>query len=131
MRIAALVTPNLPELKALGGDSIAARYGCTVLAKGGPGEGEKLMDRLFDAQGEIARCEDRRVDTEHTHGTGCTRASAIAMGMAQGMALKEAIGRTRQYVRARLLVEIGRATVSTPVTKTPIDGRLQGKKKNI
>src|SRR3546814_14745787 len=31
MRIAALVTPNLPELKALGGDSIAARYGCTVL----------------------------------------------------------------------------------------------------
>src|SRR3546814_1667964 len=42
MRIAALVTPNLPELKALGGDSIAARYGCTVLAKGGHGEGEML-----------------------------------------------------------------------------------------
>src|SRR3546814_10865987 len=68
MRIAALVTPNLPELKALGGDSIAARYGCTVLAKGGHGEGEMLMDRLFAAQGEIARWEDRRIDTEHTHG---------------------------------------------------------------
>lgn len=107
MRIATLVTPNLPELEALGGDTIAARYGCTVLAKGGHGEGEMLMDRLFDAQGEVARWEDRRIDTEHTHGTGCTLASAIVTGMAQGMALTDAIGRAREYVRAALLAAPG------------------------
>src|SRR3546814_6443908 len=48
MRIAALVMPNLPERKALGGDSIAARNVCTVLSKGGLWEGELLMDCMLD-----------------------------------------------------------------------------------
>jgi hydroxymethylpyrimidine/phosphomethylpyrimidine kinase len=107
MRIATLVTPNIPELAALGGDGIAARYGCTVLAKGGHAKGDLLVDRLFDAGGEIARWEDQRIDTPHTHGTGCTLASAIAAGLGQGMALVDAIARARRYVRASLLAAPG------------------------
>lgn len=107
MRIATLVTPNLPELAALGGDAIARRFGCTVLAKGGHAAGDLLVDRLFDASGEIARWEDQRIATLHTHGTGCTLASAITTGLAQGMTLTDAIARARQYVRAALLAAPG------------------------
>jgi hydroxymethylpyrimidine/phosphomethylpyrimidine kinase len=107
MRIATLVTPNIPELAALGGDGIAGRYGCTVLAKGGHAEGDILVDRLFDAGGEIARWEDQRIDTPHTHGTGCTLASAIAVGLGQGMTLTDAIARARRYVRAALMAAPG------------------------
>ena len=107
MRIATLVTPNIPELAALGGDGIAGRYGCTVLAKGGHAEGDLLVDRLFDAGGEIARWEDKRIGTPHTHGTGCTLASGIAAGLGQGMALTDAIARARRYVRAALMAAPG------------------------
>ena len=107
MRLATVVTPNIPELAALGGDAIAGRYGCTMLAKGGHAEGDLLVDRLFDASGEIARWEDSRIDTPHTHGTGCTLASAIATGLGQGMALTDAIARARRYVRAALLAAPG------------------------
>ena len=107
MRIATVVTPNIPELAALGGDAIAARYGCTVLAKGGHGTSDILLDRLFDADGEIARWQDPRIDTPHTHGTGCTLASAIATGLGQGMMLADAIVRARRYVRAALLAAPG------------------------
>lgn len=102
MRLATLVTPNIPELEALGGDSIAHRFGCAVLAKGGHAEGDVLTDRLFDASGELARWTDPRIDTPHTHGTGCTLASAIATGLAQGMPLNDSIARARIYVRAAL-----------------------------
>src|SRR3546814_11218824 len=69
IRFAALVTQTLPELKALGGDSIAARNGCPVIATGGRGEDDKPMDRLFHAPGYIARWGDRRTEPGHTHGT--------------------------------------------------------------
>ncbi|CAN5175324.1 bifunctional hydroxymethylpyrimidine kinase/phosphomethylpyrimidine kinase [soil metagenome] len=102
MRIATLVTPNIPELAALGGDGIAARFGCTVLAKGGHGEGATLTDRLFDASGIIKQWRSARIDTVHTHGTGCTLASALAVGLAQGMGIVSAVDRARRYVRASL-----------------------------
>jgi hydroxymethylpyrimidine/phosphomethylpyrimidine kinase len=43
--------------------------------------------------------ESPRIDTRHTHGTGCTLASAIAAGLAQGLAIEEAVDRAREYVR--------------------------------
>ncbi|WP_070158257.1 bifunctional hydroxymethylpyrimidine kinase/phosphomethylpyrimidine kinase [Sphingobium phenoxybenzoativorans] len=99
MRIATVVTPNIPELAALGGDSIAKRFGCTVLAKGGHGEGATLTDRLFDAGGTIKQWRSQRIDTPHTHGTGCTLASALATGLAQGLGIVSAIDMARRYVR--------------------------------
>ena len=99
---ATLVTPNLPELAALGGEESLAARANAVLIKGGHGEGDMLVDRLVSGDGELARWEDPRIDTIHTHGTGCTLASAIATGLGQGLDLAEAIARSRRFIRAAL-----------------------------
>jgi hydroxymethylpyrimidine/phosphomethylpyrimidine kinase len=104
MRIASLTTPNLPELDALGGE--AAMPGLTLI-KGGHGEGDRIVDRLIGPDGEVARWEDDRVQTTSTHGTGCTLASAIAVGLAQGLAMNTAIARAREFVRAALRAASG------------------------
>ncbi|SKB68294.1 bifunctional hydroxymethylpyrimidine kinase/phosphomethylpyrimidine kinase [Sphingopyxis flava] len=101
---AALVTPNLGELAALGGEEAILAHGCALLVKGGHGEGEMVTDRLFEPDGgEVARWEAPRIETPHTHGTGCTLASAIATGLAQGMPLEPATARARDFVRLSLL----------------------------
>ena len=108
---ASLLTPNLPEAEALAGLSIgsvddmrrAAEALLTlgvpaVLLKGGHLPGPEVVDLLATADG----CESfsaPRIDTRHTHGTGCTLASAVATGLAQGMALRDAVLRARHYVR--------------------------------
>lgn len=97
--LAALTTPNLPELEALGGE--AAIKG-PALIKGGHGGGDTIVDRLVDGGRELARWEDPRIDTPHSHGTGCTLASAIATGLGQGLDLVHAIERARLFVRLAL-----------------------------
>ena len=101
---AMVATPNLPELDALGGEDAVLAHGCSLLVKGGHAEGETVTDRLIEpGEGEVARWEAPRIDTRHTHGTGCTLASAIATGLAQGMPLEPAIARARDFVRLSLL----------------------------
>ncbi|MCC7274390.1 MAG: bifunctional hydroxymethylpyrimidine kinase/phosphomethylpyrimidine kinase [Alphaproteobacteria bacterium] len=107
---ATLLTPNLPEAEALLGRAIpdaaamaeaaVALRGlgpAAVLLKGGHAEGPVVVDVLADAEGTLA-FESPRIATRHTHGTGCTLASAVATGIAQGMALRLAVGRARAYV---------------------------------
>ncbi len=101
---AAVVTPNLGELAALGGEEAILAHGCALLVKGGHGEGEMVTDRLLEADtGEVAGWEAPRIDTAHTHGTGCTLASATATGLAQGMPVEPAVARARDFVRLSLL----------------------------
>ncbi|WP_176596318.1 MULTISPECIES: bifunctional hydroxymethylpyrimidine kinase/phosphomethylpyrimidine kinase [Sphingobium] len=107
MALATLVTPNIPELDALGGEGIAIRFATHVLAKGGHGEGPMLTDRLIGPQGVFKAWSDARIDTPHTHGTGCTLASAIATGLGQGLDLIAAIERGRKYVREALTLAPG------------------------
>lgn len=107
MAIATLVTPNIPELAALGGEEIAVRFGTHVLAKGGHGEGPMLTDRLIGPQGVRKAWSNARIETPHTHGTGCTLASAIATGLGQGADLVDAIERGRKYVREALALAPG------------------------
>ena len=73
-----------------------------VLLKGGHLDGDVLTDVLY-ADGGIECFSDDRIDTRHTHGTGCTLASALATGLAQGMALRDAVVRARAYVRTAIL----------------------------
>lgn len=104
MARAAVTTPNVDELAALGGEAAVLAHGCALLAKGGHGEGETVIDRLIEPDaGEVARWEAPRIATSHTHGTGCTLASAIATGLAQGMPLEPAVARARDFVRLALL----------------------------
>ena len=107
---AAVLTPNLPEAEALTGLAIAdvdamKRAGAALLAlgpdavllKGGHLEGEVLTDLLF-AEGGVQAFEGPRIATTSTHGTGCTLASAVAAGLAQGMGMIDAVTRARDYV---------------------------------
>lgn len=102
MEMATLTTPNLPELEALGGAAEAVQRAGHLLIKGGHAAGDRLVDQLIDRTGEVMRWEDARIETRHTHGTGCTLASAIATGLGQGWTLEDAISRARRFVRAAL-----------------------------
>jgi hydroxymethylpyrimidine/phosphomethylpyrimidine kinase len=108
---AEIVTPNLPEAAILCGATIGnlaqmraagealLLLGCrAVLVKGGHLSGETVPDVLVTAGG--ARVwESPRIATRHTHGTGCTLASAIAAGLAQGQDVESAVDRARTYVQ--------------------------------
>jgi hydroxymethylpyrimidine/phosphomethylpyrimidine kinase len=115
MSLATLITPNAPELEALTGRSVtdiakleaaarvlAERSGSAVLAKGGHLAGELLTDLLVARDGTVSRWQDERIDSPHTHGTGCTLASAIATGLAAGLPLPRAVERGRLFVRMAL-----------------------------
>ena len=108
--LARLLTPNLPEAEALAGMRIgsedemqhAAEALLTlgvpaVLLKGGHLPGDTVIDLLVTEEG-CERFSGPRIQTRHTHGTGCTLASAIATGLAQGLALGPSVARARDYV---------------------------------
>jgi hydroxymethylpyrimidine/phosphomethylpyrimidine kinase len=59
------------------------------------------VDILLDEEGEL-RLEAPRVDTINTHGTGCTLSSAIAAGLARGLAFREAVAEAKVYVTAAI-----------------------------
>ncbi|MCW5772894.1 MAG: bifunctional hydroxymethylpyrimidine kinase/phosphomethylpyrimidine kinase [Rhodospirillaceae bacterium] len=111
---ATVVTPNLPEAEGLLGRRIASAAEMrdagkallqlgpkAVLMKGGHLAGATVIDVLVTAD-EVQAFESPRIDSRHTHGTGCTLASAIATGLAQGMKLAEAVARARAYVQAAI-----------------------------
>ncbi len=116
MDCALLVTPNLPELEVLTGlaglaeveaiteaaAALAERHGCAVLAKGGHAGGERVRDVLVHPDGRAALFEDPRIVTRHTHGTGCTLASAIATLIGHGQPLEHCVRLGRRFVRAAL-----------------------------
>ncbi|MDP6352209.1 MAG: bifunctional hydroxymethylpyrimidine kinase/phosphomethylpyrimidine kinase [Alphaproteobacteria bacterium] len=109
-----LVTPNLPEAERLTGVSIHAPDAMeaagrrildlgakAVLVKGGHLAGTRIVDLLVTAD-EVRSFESTRIETRHTHGTGCTLASAIATGLAQKLSLADAVARARDYVAAAI-----------------------------
>jgi hydroxymethylpyrimidine/phosphomethylpyrimidine kinase len=112
---AALLTPNAPEAEALTGLSVAttddlrrageallAAGAKAVLMKGGHVAGERVTDVLMTPDGETI-FEGERIESRHTHGTGCTLASACAVGLAQGLPLVEAVARAWDYVHEAIL----------------------------
>jgi hydroxymethylpyrimidine/phosphomethylpyrimidine kinase len=113
--LAALVTPNVPEAEALTGlkaesvddlPRLAERlltFGCAaVLVKGGHLPGDQVVDVLRTIDGIGEQFEGRRVMTRSSHGTGCTMASAIATGVAEGLTLVSAVQRARRFVTRAL-----------------------------
>lgn len=102
MRIAALTTPNLPELEALGGRDALLEKRYPLLIKGGHAEGDHIVDRLDLAPDQSVEWTDVRIETRNTHGTGCTLASAIATGLGQGLSLQQSVERARLFVRLAL-----------------------------
>ena len=104
MRIATVTTPNIPEAEALGGAEAILRHGCHVVLKGGHADGDCVIDRVLAPNGEeVARLEGKRFDTDHTHGTGCTFASALAFGLGGGLNLTDAFHQAVRFVRLAIL----------------------------
>lgn len=102
MAVASIVTPNVPELNALGGIAPVLRYGGHVLVKGGHGEGDEIVDQLLGPNGKHREWRAPRIATTSTHGTGCTLASAVAAGLGQGMDAGAAVDRAITFVRLAL-----------------------------
>jgi len=101
IRRATLTTPNLPELEALGGLDEVRGATNAVLVKDGHGDGAQVEDVLHGPSGTIA-FRTPRIDTRHTHGTGCTLSSAIATGLGAGLPLEQATERGIRFVEAAL-----------------------------
>lgn len=107
MAIATLTTPNVPELVALGGDAGMQARGATYVAKGGDAVGAEVIDRLVVPGRDEKVWTAPRIETRHTHGTGCTMSSAIAVFLAGGASLEEAVEDAREFVRAAMLAAPG------------------------
>lgn len=102
MALATLTTPNVHELAALGGDAAMARRAIAYLAKGGDAPGEMIEDRLQMPGKAPVVWQSPRIATRHTHGTGCTLASAIATFLGMGLDLAAAVARARDFVNLAL-----------------------------
>lgn len=120
MAAATMVTPNLPELAALTGRTVndaaqmeaaaaalARDREIAVLAKGGHLDDPILTDLLATPAGEVIRWQSARIETRHSHGTGCTLASAVAVGLGRGLRLADAIEVAREFVRSVMLAAPG------------------------
>ena len=120
--LARVITPNIPEAEALIGRQIGsaneAREAARLIHAMGPAaviitgghtrwdepkgsglraEGAQVVDLLF-GDGQFHEFLTPRLDSPHTHGTGCTFAAAVAAGLAGGRSLPEAAARAQQYV---------------------------------
>ena len=114
LRLARVVTPNIPEAEVLAKMSIgsladmreaatriAALKPGAVVIKGGHLAGPEVVDVLFE-KGEFTEFVGPRIEGRNTHGTGCTFAAAIAAQLAKGAALKEAVPAAKSFVEGAM-----------------------------
>ena len=109
--LATLLTPNRAEAaRLLGGETadseaaaaaqakaLFARFGCPILLKGGHGSGSDALD-LYFAGSDLVRLSRPRLDTPHTHGTGCVLSAAVAALLARGLPLQAALAGAKAFV---------------------------------
>ena len=107
--LAAVVTPNIPEAETLTGlsivtdddvrkaaSAIVSMGAASVVVKGGHRDGP-ATDLYYDGS-SFREFTAPRIETANTHGTGCTFASAVAAGLAKGLATEDAVGQAKEYV---------------------------------
>jgi hydroxymethylpyrimidine/phosphomethylpyrimidine kinase len=126
---AALVTPNVPEAEILTGIAIRTlddmrRAACriremgarAVLIKGGhlDSHSTDVVDLLFDGI-EWHEFPAPRLDTRHTHGTGCTYSAAITAGLARGASLESAVAHARRFIHEAIFTNPGLGRGCGPV----------------
>ena len=112
--LATVITPNMPEAQVLCGfaveddeamqraaQAIAQNTNGAVLIKGGH-RSDTADDLLVLPDGILSWLRAKRIDTENTHGTGCTLSSAIACGLAQGNTIEQAVRRAKGFVRGAM-----------------------------
>jgi hydroxymethylpyrimidine/phosphomethylpyrimidine kinase len=108
--LAALVTPNLPEASGLSGFDVATKDNMrraaetilglgagAVLVKGGHLVGATADDLFVDAE-RLEWLSAERIDTPHTHGTGCVLSASIAAFLARGEDMFDAVRAGKEFV---------------------------------
>lgn len=111
-----LLTPNLTEAAFLTGLKLTNPAGMTnaasrilqmgcraVLVKGGHLSGDELFDVLVDCSGNEKQFSSNFIQSENTHGTGCTLSSAIAAYLSMGLELNDAITQGKTFVHSAIL----------------------------
>jgi hydroxymethylpyrimidine/phosphomethylpyrimidine kinase len=134
-----VVTPNIPEAETLTGRPILTmadreeaartlvRMGArSVVIKGGHDESTRdiTVDLLYDGS-TFRYWESRRVDTLHTHGTGCTYSAALAAGLASGLPLFEAADLAKAFIRAAIEDSLGLGSGHGPTNHFAFARRLR------
>lgn len=130
--LAQLITPNLPEAERLcgfplqsGDDLLRAGQALlslgprAVLLKGGHGGSNTINDLLFMPNESPRVYIAKRVDTKHTHGTGCALATAIACGLGEGLPLGDAIQRAHDFVQRAIRTAPGFGAGNGPINHLP------------
>ena len=121
--LAEVITPNLPELECLSGESVhskqemesaagklQAMYHTAVLGKGGHFGAD--ADDVLCTQKGTRWYHGTRIENPNTHGTGCTLSSAIAANLAKGFSLEEAVGKAKEYLSGALsaMLDLGQGS---------------------
>lgn len=112
---ALLVTPNLPEAEVLSGVAVEnqadAREACArilalgpraVLLKGGHGTGATVEDVYVEQGGRTEVFCAPRLDTRHTHGTGCTLSATVAAYLGLGCELHGAVAKAHAFLQVAI-----------------------------
>ncbi|WP_311537936.1 bifunctional hydroxymethylpyrimidine kinase/phosphomethylpyrimidine kinase [uncultured Anaerococcus sp.] len=124
--LADVLTPNIPEAEILIGrkinsvedmeeaaKEISSKYKCATLLKGGHALND-ANDYLY-ANGTGTWFKGKRIDTENTHGTGCTLSSAIASNLAKGYPMDEAVKKAKDYISKALAAGLDLGKGSGPM----------------
>lgn len=122
-----VTTPNIPEAEVLSEMTISSsddmvnaakiihdRFGCMVLIKGGHGIDDTARDYLY-GKGISRWYETKRVDTDNTHGTGCTLSSAICSGLAKGEPIELAVEHAKAYIQGALEAKLNLGKGNGPI----------------
>ena len=125
---ATLLTPNLPELEHMAerqlrdtglmeraAAELARSYDVHVLAKGGHTDANQIIDLLLSPGGKALQYSHSRIETAHTHGTGCTLSAAIATLLGHGQSLEHAITLARSFVYRAIKAAPGFGTGNGPL----------------
>ena len=124
---ASLLTPNLSEAAALAGfpvedigsmrraaEKLVSMGAANVLVKGGHLPGQ-AVDVLYLTGGIVREFPAERIDTPHTHGTGCTYSAAITAELARGTPLEQAVERAKAFITAAIRTNPGLGGGSGPL----------------
>ena len=125
--LADVITPNLPEAEVMCGHEISSKRemeraaaalmraseGAAVLIKGGHAIGS--ADDLLVFDDRAIWFEQKRIDNSNTHGTGCTLSSAIAVGLARGLDLEDAVREAKAFVTGAIAADFSLGSGSGPL----------------
>lgn len=119
--LATVLTPNIPEAEVLAGLEIQSEsdmhkaakeilgmgVNCVVMKGGHLEELDTATDTVFMADGTSFKMVTSRINTKHTHGTGCTFSAALTAFLGQGIPLKEALIEAKKFVQLALENPLG------------------------